>query len=176
MHVCHVCSLLPLYPYCNPSCCRFIRLIICSPPADSWDDILAMWRLPPRIRPSIFAFGTLADGFLPFDSNGGEEAEVRLAFRLLLLPVACVLHASVSCVLLATWRDASGEVVPRWLCVADACMPPTCWHKPAARQPKRPFPLPCSCTATHRLLPAPASPCSRSAAIVKRFGFAQPCL
>lgn len=35
-----------------------------------------MWRLPPRIRPSVFAFGTLADGYLPFDVEGGEEAEV----------------------------------------------------------------------------------------------------
>ncbi|KAI7835494.1 hypothetical protein COHA_009358 [Chlorella ohadii] len=51
---------------------------MCARVPHSWDDILAMWRLPPRIRPSIFAFGTLADGFLPFDSNGGEEAEVKL--------------------------------------------------------------------------------------------------
>ena len=26
-----------------------------------------MWRLPARIRPAAFAFGTLADGFVPFD-------------------------------------------------------------------------------------------------------------
>ncbi|PRW20330.1 hypothetical protein C2E21_9047 [Chlorella sorokiniana] len=46
---------------------------------DSWEDILAMWRLPPRIRPAVFAFGTLADGFIPFDcSDGGDDAEVKL--------------------------------------------------------------------------------------------------
>ena len=38
--------------------------------AESFDEIVAMWRLPPRIRPVAFAFGTLADGFLPFDTPG----------------------------------------------------------------------------------------------------------
>lgn len=46
-----------------------------------------MWRLPPRIRPSVFAFGTLADGYLLFDVEGGEEAEVRACYSSLPLLV-----------------------------------------------------------------------------------------
>ena len=66
-------------------------------PAESWEEMAGLARLPPRIRPAVFAFGTLADGFLPFeqpgcalhDANGGgggggkvpsisEKAEVKL--------------------------------------------------------------------------------------------------
>lgn len=36
--------------------------------AESVDEIIDMWRLPARIRPAAFAFGTLADGFLAFDA------------------------------------------------------------------------------------------------------------
>lgn len=32
-------------------------------------------RLPERIRPAIFAFGTLADGFLPFDLQLAQQAQ-----------------------------------------------------------------------------------------------------
>lgn len=35
--------------------------------------MVALARLPPRIRPAVFAFGTLADGFLPFDGQEGEH-------------------------------------------------------------------------------------------------------
>ncbi|KAL4421767.1 hypothetical protein ABPG77_009750 [Micractinium sp. CCAP 211/92] len=35
---------------------------------ESVDEIIDMWRLPARIRPAAFAFGTLADGFLAFDA------------------------------------------------------------------------------------------------------------
>ncbi|KAL4431465.1 hypothetical protein ABPG75_006721 [Micractinium tetrahymenae] len=41
---------------------------------ESFDEIIDMWRLPPRIRPAAFAFGTLADGFLPFDAPGGASS------------------------------------------------------------------------------------------------------
>ena len=36
-------------------------------------------RLPERIRPSICAFGGLADGFLPFDTGQGPPVELKLA-------------------------------------------------------------------------------------------------
>jgi hypothetical protein len=34
---------------------------------DGYEDIVRAAKLPPRIRPSIMCFGSLADGFLPFD-------------------------------------------------------------------------------------------------------------
>lgn len=36
-------------------------------------------RLPERIRPSICAFGGLADGFLPFETKNGSQVELKLA-------------------------------------------------------------------------------------------------
>ena len=36
-------------------------------------------RLPERIRPTICAFGGLADRFLPFDAGGGRTVELGLA-------------------------------------------------------------------------------------------------
>lgn len=36
-------------------------------------------RLPERIRPSICAFGGLADGFAPFDLPDGTTAELQMA-------------------------------------------------------------------------------------------------
>lgn len=38
----------------------------------------AMHRLPERIRPSLFAFGTLADGYLPFVLPDGREETIGL--------------------------------------------------------------------------------------------------
>jgi hypothetical protein len=40
---------------------------IVLPASDSYDEVLAAWRLPPRIRPAALAFGTLADGFSPLE-------------------------------------------------------------------------------------------------------------
>ena len=38
------------------------------------------YRLPERIRPSVLAFGGVADGFVPFEGSGGQcEEELHLA-------------------------------------------------------------------------------------------------
>lgn len=37
---------------------------------DSFEHILAVSRLPARVRPAVCAFGTLADGFPPFRGGG----------------------------------------------------------------------------------------------------------
>jgi hypothetical protein len=63
---------------CPPRPCSCIQISVAATPAaapnsccpasaEGYDEIVATWRLPPRIRPALFAFGTLADGFLPFD-------------------------------------------------------------------------------------------------------------
>lgn len=41
---------------------------------EDWDEIVDIAGLPPRIRPTAFAFGTLADGFLPVDAPFRQEA------------------------------------------------------------------------------------------------------
>lgn len=41
----------------------------------SYEQIVQLSRLPEEIRPAIYAFGTLADGFLPFDLLGNEQQE-----------------------------------------------------------------------------------------------------
>lgn len=45
----------------------------------SVEDIEEASRLPDRIRPSICAFGGLADGFLPFETSEGPPVELELA-------------------------------------------------------------------------------------------------
>ncbi|PSC74800.1 hypothetical protein C2E20_2460 [Micractinium conductrix] len=50
-----------------PPCVRPPRPRLMHSNLESFDEILQMWRLPARIRPAAFAFGTLADGFVPFD-------------------------------------------------------------------------------------------------------------
>ena len=59
----------PLLPLSECSCQTPAAALMscCCASAESYDEIIATWRLPPRIRPALFAFGTLADGFLPFD-------------------------------------------------------------------------------------------------------------
>jgi hypothetical protein len=68
-------------------------------------------RLPPRLRPAVLAFGTLADGFLPFlppEASGraacGSAASCLFRSQNLLLAqlqAACI--AATSCVQLASW-------------------------------------------------------------------------
>lgn len=41
---------------------------------ENWEEILDLARLPARIRPASYAFGTLADGFLPIDAAFRDEA------------------------------------------------------------------------------------------------------
>ena len=55
--------------------------------------------LPERVRPSICAFGGLADGFLPFDVGGGRTEELRLA-SIVMKAVQVRPPAHLSCFLL----------------------------------------------------------------------------
>ena len=43
----------------------------------SVDEVIATSRLPDAVRPATLAFGTLADGFLPFDVPQGGENHVN---------------------------------------------------------------------------------------------------
>lgn len=51
---------------------RFIGATACRPLPHL---LCALRRLPVRIKPAIFAFGTLADGFLPFDLQLAQQAQ-----------------------------------------------------------------------------------------------------
>ena len=49
---------------------------------NSVDEVIATSTLPEAIRPSVLAFGTLADGFLPFEAprdggDSGREGDAR---------------------------------------------------------------------------------------------------
>lgn len=45
---------------------------------EGWESVVELARAPERVRPWAFAFGTLADGFLPFQDATGGEVEVHL--------------------------------------------------------------------------------------------------
>ena len=55
-------------------CATHIYFIVSTCAANTaWAD-----RLPERIRPSILAFGGVADGFLPFEARDQQDREVQL--------------------------------------------------------------------------------------------------
>ena len=57
----------------------------------SVDEVIAMSKLPDTTRPAILAFGTLADGFLPFNapSTSDNHADGAAFFLLPIIPAAC---------------------------------------------------------------------------------------
>lgn len=43
------------------------------------DEVLEVGRLPERVKPSAVGFGTLADGFVPFEAPDGTEVNVKMS-------------------------------------------------------------------------------------------------
>lgn len=82
--------------------------------------LLPCRRLPDRIRPSIFAFGTLADGYLPFQLPDGSEASIGLTSVVMKVGdcsdgflrtcPAAKLHAGVAGICTRCCRPASSPV------------------------------------------------------------------
>jgi hypothetical protein len=96
-------------------------------------------RLPERVRPSLFAFGTLADGYVPFAMPDGSEQtigltsvvmKVRAGSKTLLLETRPCIRSRVLCVCTdaAPCHSAAIHICAAgtWLAAATACAGD--WH------------------------------------------------